>query len=246
MKRVAIFGATSYLAEHVARLYAAEGAQLFLVGRSLPKLSAIAADLQFRGASKVDFQTVDLNDTDSLPPLINYMVESMSGSVDNILIAYGVLGEQKTSEQCAQTAKAELETNFVSPAILLDLLAIHFEKQKSGVIAVISSVAGDAGRRSNYIYGAAKSGLSAFTQGLRSRLHPFGVKVITIKPGPVETPMTVSVEGKPLAPASSVAKAIYRAMKKGRPDILYIPSIWRPVMALVRALPEGIKKRLAF
>lgn len=246
MKRVAIFGATSYLAEHIARLYAAEGASLFLVGRSAPKLAAIAADLHFRGAAEVQYQAIDLNNIDSLPTLVNCMLKSLEGTVDHALVAYGVLGEQKAAEQSAQTAKNELETNFVSPALLLDLLALQFERQKSGTIAVISSVAGDAGRRSNYIYGSAKSGLSAFTQGLRSRLYPFGVKVITVKPGPIETPMTVSVKGKPLAPASSVAKTIYQTMRRGRPDVLYVPAIWRPVMALVRALPERIKKRLAF
>jgi short-subunit dehydrogenase len=246
VKRVAIFGATSYIAEHIARLYAAEGAQLFLAGRSQSKLEAIAADLRFRGAGRVHFQAVDLNDAAALPALVSCMLESLQGGVDHVLIAYGILGDQKASEQCAQTAKVELETNFVSPAVLLDLLALHFEKQRSGTIAVISSVAGDAGRRSNYIYGAAKGGLSTFTQGLRSRLHPFGVKVITIKPGPIETPMTVAVKGKPLAPAKDVAKTIHRAMSSGRPDVLFVPSIWRPIMAIVRALPESIKKRLNF
>jgi short-subunit dehydrogenase len=246
VKRVAIFGATSYMAEQVARLYAAEGDQLFLAGRSESKLAAIAADLEIRGANEVRYQSIDFNNTMALPSLVDCMLRSLHGGVDHVLIAYGVLGEQEASEQSPEQTKIELETNFVSPAVLLDLLALHFEKQKSGTIGVISSVAGDAGRRSNYIYGSAKSGLSAFTQGLRSRLHPFGVKVITIKPGPVETPMTSRIKGKPLAPAAAVARTIYRSMQRGAPDVLYTPAIFRPIMVVIRALPESIKKRIDF
>jgi len=246
MKRIAIFGATSYLAEHVARLYAAEGAHFFLAGRSEPKLSAIAADLRLRGAKDVRFQAFDFNNIPELAALVDCMLQSLQGSVDHVLIAYGVLGEQKAAEQSPDKTRLELETNFVSPAVLLNLLAPRFEKQKAGTIGVISSVAGDVGRRSNYVYGAAKSGLSAFTQGLRSRLHPFGVRVITIKPGPVETPMTTGISNKPLAPAAAVAKTIHRAMHRGGPDVLYTPLLFGPIMALIRALPEGIKKRLNF
>jgi decaprenylphospho-beta-D-erythro-pentofuranosid-2-ulose 2-reductase len=164
-----------------------------------------------------------------------------------VLLAYGTMLDQEACKHSVQLALRELDTNFISASALLMLFAEYFEVRKTGCLAAITSVAGERGRRSNYVDGSAKGALSLFLQGLRSQLHEAGVRVITIKPGPVDTAMTDGMEkGAMFADPKDVAKDICRALEKRAPEILYTPWKWRYVMAVVRAIPEPVFKRLNF
>jgi short-subunit dehydrogenase len=166
---------------------------------------------------------------------------------DTVLLAYGSMNNQKDTQSSIPTLLEELQVDFVSAAAILTLFAAELERRRTGCIAAITSVAGDRGRRSNYVYGSAKGGLSLFLQGLRSRLYPAAVHVITIKPGPVQTPMT---DGLPhaahFADPQQVACDIVRSLQRRSPDVLYTPGIWRYIMTAVQLIPETIFKRISF
>jgi short-subunit dehydrogenase len=166
------------------------------------------------------------------------------GRIDIALISYGVLGDQATAQEDIQAAQEILNTNFLSPAMLTSVLAKNLELQRHGTLAVITSVAGDRGRRSNYIYGSAKAGLSVYLQGVRSRLVSAGVHVVTIKPGFVATPMTAHVpQGLLFVSAERIGKGIVRAVQTHR-DVVYLPWFWRLIMIVIRTIPESIFKKL--
>lgn len=243
MRKVLIIGATSVIAQETAKRFAEGGDQLFLAGRSPEKLDALVADLHVRGADKVACMVLDLNDFDRHPCLINMASEALGG-LDTVLIAHGTLSDQKACEQDFQVALKEYHTNFLSVVSLLTLLANRFEAQGHGCLAVISSVAGDRGRQSNYFYGSAKGGLSVFLQGLRNRLAPSGVQVLTIKPGFVDTPMTTGFKkGALWVGPNIIAAGIYRAIRR-HSDEVYLPWFWWGVMAIIKAIPERIFKHL--
>lgn len=246
MKKVVILGATSGIAQEVQRLLIKEGIELLLVARSTERLTVIAADLETRGAVNVVTFAADLADVSTHAGVLAYAQEQLP-EFDTVLLAYGTMLDQERCKRSVQLALRELDTNFISAAALLTLFAEYFEARKRGCIAAITSVAGDRGRRSNYVYGSAKGALSLFLQGLRSRLYEAGVRVITIKPGPVDTAMTDHmVKGAMFADPKDVAKDICRALEKRSPEILYTPWRWRYVMAIVRAIPEPLFKRLNF
>jgi short-subunit dehydrogenase len=243
MRKFLIFGATSAIARNTARLYARDGDRLFLAGRNAEKIQAVARDLLVRGAGKADYFTADLDDIDLHETVIRKAVESLGG-LDTVLIAFGTLSDQKACEQDYRLAEREIRTNFLSVVSLLTSIANLFERQGGGSIAVISSVAGDRARRSNYVYGTAKGAVSLFLQGLRNRLHHKGVHVLTVKPGFVDTPMTAHLRKNALfARPEDVARGIYRAMAKKK-DVVYLPGYWRFIMAVVRHIPESGFKRL--
>jgi decaprenylphospho-beta-D-erythro-pentofuranosid-2-ulose 2-reductase len=243
-RTLAIFGATSGIARAVALLAAAKGDRLFLVARDAAKLDAVAADLRVRHGVTVDTRTADLNEIGKHEALVDDMFRTL-GRVDAVLIAHGTLGDQAASEADWAVAEKELNTNFIGPASLLTHLANRFQAQKSGVIAAVSSPAGDRGRKANYVYGAAKGGLTILLQGLRNRLHGHGVRVLTIKPGFVDTPMTAHLPKGPLfVKPERVAKDICRAMH-GRQDILYTPWFWRWIMAIITMIPERVFKKMS-
>jgi len=244
MKRVLILGATSAIAEHTARLFAQRGDQLFLVARNAQRLKTISDDLRVRGASDCDFRVADLSDNSEHADLLREATAQL-GSLDVVLIAYGTLGDQKAGEQEFGAALQELQTNCLSVLSLLTLLANQMEKQKQGCLAVISSVAGDRGRQSNYIYGTAKGALSLFLQGLRNRLARTGVQVLTIKPGFVDSPMTRDFEkGLLWVGPAKIAEGIVRAIDKKR-DVVYLPGFWRYIMLIIKLIPEKIFKRMS-
>ena len=244
MKRVLIFGATSAIARATARLFAERGDRLFLVARDAGKLEATARDLQSRGAEGVDYATADLADETGFETLLGRAAEALGG-LDVALIAYGTLPEQGMLEGSPQATQEALHVNFTSVALLLTLLANQLAAQRSGTIAVISSVAGDRGRASNYVYGTAKGAVSLFLQGLRNRLHGSGVHVLTIKPGLVDTPMTAELKKNFLyAKPDQIAAGIISAIDKKR-DVVYLPFFWRWIMLIIRALPEPLFKRLS-
>ena len=244
MKKILIIGATSAIAEATARLWAAKGHRLYLLGRNAERLTSIAADLKVRGAASVQFAALDLNDFDQHITVLD-AAEAELGGLDIVLIAHGTLGDQKTSEQDFKVTLQELNTNAISVISLLTHLANCFETQKHGSIAVISSVAGDRGRQSNYVYGTAKGAVTIFLQGLRNRLHKSGVQVLTIKPGFVDTPMTAGIDKKgPLwASPETIARSIHAGIEKGR-DVIYTPWFWLGIMTVIRVIPERIFKRL--
>ena len=240
-RRVLIIGATSAIAAEVARLYAARGAALVLAGRNPARLAAVGDDLRLRGAGSVAVEELDVLDREAQAPFVR---RAFAEGLDVVLVAHGVLPDQRRCEVDAGEAIRALEVNLVATVALLTLLANELQARRSGTLAVISSVAGDRGRQSNYVYGAAKAGLTVFLQGLLQRLYPAGVRVVTLKPGFVDTPMTAHLPRNPLASSSRrAARAIYRAIE-GRREVAYIPWFWRPVMALIKAIPEPIFKRL--
>ena len=245
MKRVLIIGATSAIATACARLWAEQGSEFFLVARNMEKLQQTAADLKARGAKAVTLHCMDATDLTDHPGMLKNCLSAMQ-QIDIALIAHGTLPDQKVCEQDVTVALQELNNNGTSVIALLTLLANQFETQRCGNLAVISSVAGDRGRPSNYLYGTAKAAVSTFCEGLRARLFKVGVHVMTIKPGFVDTPMT---QGLPL-PAALVAKPerVARSIIAGierEVAILYTPGFWEVIMWVIKFLPSAIFKRMS-
>jgi decaprenylphospho-beta-D-erythro-pentofuranosid-2-ulose 2-reductase len=246
MKRVVILGATSGIALEVERQLAERGCELLLVARSGERLAALQSDLHSRGAAQVLVCPADLALIEQHPGIFDYAHRTLP-KFDTVLLAYGSMHDQKDSETSVDILLDELNVNFVSASAILTLFANDLEKRRTGCIAAITSVAGDRGRRANYVYGSAKGALSLFLQGLRGRLHPAGVRVITIKPGPVQTPMTDHIENASrFADPEMVSAQIVRALERRSPDVLYTPKIWRYIMTAVEHIPEPIFKRLSF
>jgi decaprenylphospho-beta-D-erythro-pentofuranosid-2-ulose 2-reductase len=243
MQKVLILGATSAIAQVTAKFFAHDSSRLFLVGRDEAKIKMVADDLRVHGATQVDFVVLDLNDFSKHENLIQQAEQTMQG-IDVVLIAHGLLGNQLECQNSYAKAEQVFKTNFLSVVSLLTLLANYFEQQKHGCIAVISSVAGDRGRQSNYIYGAAKGGLSIFLSGLRNRLANSHVCVLTVKPGLVDTPMTKEFrKGALWSTADQVGRGIYQAIKK-RKNEAYLPSFWWVIMEIIKSIPESIFKRM--
>jgi len=243
--QIIIFGATSAIAQSVARIYAESGGRLFLVARDATRLDAVADDLRVRGATEVQCLAADLTDHDRHPEIIAAAFDTYSG-LDTVLVAHGVLPDQASCQLSVEKTLESMDINFLSVVSLLTPIANRFEENKRGTIAVISSVAGDRGRQSNYIYGAAKSGLDAFLQGLRNRLSKADVHVLTIKPGFVDTPMTAHIpeRGALWAQPEDVAKGIVSAIEKQK-DVVYLPRFWSLIMLIIRSIPERIFKKLS-
>jgi len=246
MKKIVVLGATSGIAMEVQRQLARLGCELLLVARSEERLAILQSDLVARGAKQVLTCTADLAVVGQHAWIFDFVRRSFS-DYDTVLLTYGSMHDQKESEASVDVLLEEINVNYVSAAAILTLFASDLERRRSGCIAAITSVAGDRGRRSNYTYGSAKGALSLFLQGLRSRLHPAGVKVITIKPGPVQTPMTDHLaKASGFAEPEAVARDIVRALQQRSPDVLYTPKLWRYVMTGVTHIPERIFKRLSF
>jgi len=240
-RRVLVLGATSGIAEAVCRCWAARGDSLFLVARNEDKLAAVAADMRTRGAAYVDTAVANLDDTAIHPELLAHAINSLAG-LDIAFLALGVLGDQPKAEKNFAEAAQILHTNFVAPVSLLTWLGSYCAQRHSGTLAVLSSVAGERGRKSNYVYGSSKAGLTAFVDGLRNRIDREGVRVMTIKPGPVKTAMTAGMKGK-FADVDDVAASLVKSIDRGT-DVVYVPGIWRIIMAVIRAVPEWIFKKL--
>jgi decaprenylphospho-beta-D-erythro-pentofuranosid-2-ulose 2-reductase len=243
MKKVLIIGATSAIATEVARLYAQAGAALYLLGRNSERLSSLAQDLSVRGASAVHTATFDARNLTSHDRLLE-QAQSELGDIDCALIAHGDLPDQTACQGSLNATHDALTVNALSPIAFLTWLGNYFESRKSGNITVVSSVAGDRGRQSNYVYGAAKGCVTTFLQGLRNRLAHAGVSVTTIKPGFVDTPMTQHLPKGPLfASAATVGARIHRAMERGE-SVVYTPFFWRCIMLIIQHIPEAIFKKL--
>jgi short-subunit dehydrogenase len=235
-------GATSAIAAEVAVLHAARGDRLHLVGRSEEKLAELVRRL---GAAQVTSESADLGDLRACGALVERSIARLGG-LDRVLVAHGDLGDQELSERDFSEAERILRVNYLSPVALLLPIASYLEKQTSGRIGVITSVAGERGRPRNYTYGSAKGALNVYLQGLKSRLYRSGVSVTTLKLGPVDTPMTVSHEKNALfGKKDAVARDIVRAMDARR-TAAFSPWFWRYIMLIVRNTPEWLFQRLGF
>ncbi|MCA2010439.1 SDR family oxidoreductase [Cereibacter sphaeroides] len=235
-----ILGATSDMAQACAQKYAAEGYDLQLAARDPEALAAEAQDLRLRHRVEVSTHTFDVLDTAGFAAFL----EALPVLPDTVLCAVGFMGDQPASQANPEAAAVVMRSNYEGPALILGALAERMEARGHGTIIGISSVAGDRGRASNYVYGSAKAGFTAFLSGLRNRLAKKGVHVMTVKPGFVATRMT---EGLPLNPRltaqpAEVATAIWNAQKRHR-NTLYVKPIWLAVMTVIRLLPEALFKR---
>jgi short-subunit dehydrogenase len=246
MKRIAIFGATSAIATACARLWATRGGHLFLVARNQEKLDCLCADLKVRAGTEqaVTGASADLSDLSCHADLL-MQAEAALGGLDVVLVAHGTLPEQKSCAASVELTLEQMRTNGLSVISLATLVGNRFAAQQSGVLAVIGSVAGDRGRASNYVYGAAKGMVALFLQGLRNRLFRCGVTVLTIKPGFVDTPMTAHIakSGPLWAQPEQIAGGIVNAIEQ-RKDVVYLPWFWRWIMLIIRLIPERIFKRM--
>lgn len=241
MHRVLIIGATSAIAEATARAYAARGAALFLTGRDAARLEAIAADLQIRGGGAATAYRFDVNDQAGHARLLDAAWAAMGG-VDVVLVAHGTLPDQARCAQSVEYAMQEFATNGTSTIALCIVLAQRL--QPGATLAVISSVAGDRGRASNYLYGSAKAAVSAFLSGLRQAQASRGINVLTIKPGFVDTPMTREFKkGALWARPAQVAAGIVSAIDKRR-AVAYLPRFWWAIMFVVTHIPELVFRRI--
>lgn len=244
-KRIVIVGATSAIAEHCARWWVKDAAvDLTLVGRDLARTERVAADLRVRSPrSTVRAREADFID----PPAIHRLADEIvaEGAVDILLVAHGSLPDQAVCQQDLAACHEALSVNGISPALFAEAFAGHMQKANRGTLAVIGSVAGDRGRRSNYVYGAAKGLLTRYAQGLQHRLAGTGVKVVLIKPGPTDTPMTAHLkqQGGRLASVEDVARLIVQGINQGRP-VVYAPGKWALIMMVIRHLPSFIFNKL--
>ncbi|AUN94348.1 SDR family oxidoreductase [Pseudazoarcus pumilus] len=244
MKRILIVGATSAIATACARLWAAEGAELFLVARNAERLAETVADLTPRGAAAVHGFELDVNDVHRHADMLEACAAALQ-QIDIVLIAHGTLPDQAACEADTELMLAEFATNAGATLALLNRLAARLEMQRCGTLAVISSVAGDRGRASNYVYGSAKAAVTACCEGLRARLFRHGVHVVTIKPGFVDTPMTRDLPlPRPLVISAEQAAARIVAGIARRRAVLYVPAFWAAIMFVIRSLPQPIFKRL--
>ncbi len=241
---ILIIGATSGIAEAVARRYAAQGCNLVLVARSQQKLDVIAADLVARGAASVRTRVWEASDTAGLAGVAAFAWDVLQ-TVDVALIAHGTLPDQARAAEDLAYAVEHFRVNGESAVLCMLALSARFERQGKGTLAVIGSVAGDRGRPSNFLYGSAKSAVEACASGLRAKLYKVGVNVLLVKPGFVATPMTADLKlpAKLTATPERVAQDITGAVER-ETGVLYTPWFWRFIMLIIRQIPEVIFKRL--
>jgi decaprenylphospho-beta-D-erythro-pentofuranosid-2-ulose 2-reductase len=236
-------GATSAIARSTAAVFAAKGHSLYLAGRDAKELERLASDFAIRYQTEVRHGLFEAEDYDNHAGFIERVRDEMGG-LEGVLLAFGYLGGQPSVAQDSAERVAVIARNLTGAINLLEPLAAGLERQGRGFIIGISSVAGDRGRQSNYIYGSAKGGFTIYLQGLRNRLFHSGVRVMTVKAGFVDTAMTYGMPGLFLvAPPDYVGERIVRALEKGR-DVAYIPWFWRYIMLVLKLLPESIFKRL--
>ncbi len=242
-KRIVILGAVSAIAEATARLWAGEGARFVLVARDKDRLDSVAQNLLALGASEARSVVLDCASADAKAEL-SAMVETLGG-LDVLLLAYGTLGEQKYLEADPRAAADLIQTNFTSAALWCLAVSAVLERQRSGVLLVIGSVAGDRGRRGNFVYGACKGGLARLVEGIAHKLAPLGARAVVVKPGFVDTPMTAAFTKKGLlwAKPEAVAQIVARAAERGGP-VVYARAFWRLIMLIIRHLPTIVFNKL--
>lgn len=247
LHKMIIFGATSAIASHVARQSVEAGADVCCIGRDEQKLNRLLDDLRIRGSSEqiIEGYTLDLSQYDQHQVIVNQAITTLGGC-DAVLLAHGRLPDQQACEASSSETLLAIKDNALCQISLLTILSeCLLARKHPAVIAVISSVAGDRGRQSNYIYGAAKGMLSIYLQGLRNRLHAHMIDVVTVKPGFVRTPMTDGMARDSFLWANPdvVARGIVDAMRKGR-SVVYLPFFWRYIMWIIKTIPECVFKKI--
>lgn len=251
MAKILVLGATSGIAQACTRLWAERGHELFLVARQSARLEDVATDLRTRFSSSiVHTHVADLAPqpanagvySDSARAIFDEAAHTM-GALDRVFICYGILGDEMLAQDSFFEAQRVIEVNFISHAALL--LEASQRLEKGAQLAIVTSVAGDRGRGSNFVYGSAKAGLIAFVSGLRAKLFKSGIHVMDIRPGFVDTPMTEALpKAGPLwASPYAVACAIDQGFLRKR-DVIYTPWFWRYIMLVIKSIPETIFKRL--
>ena len=240
---ILILGCTSPIARALAHAYAQAGYQKIAVAaRDLKDAQDVAADIAVRWDVQSFAYSFDARDCDTHAIWIQ-QVEQEMGSIEVGILAFGSMGEQEHSQQDVAAARAVMEINYLGAVSLCERLAESMEVRQAGSIITLSSVAGERGRKSNYIYGSAKGALSLYTQGLRNRLYSSGVQVLNVKLGFIDTPMTYAMTTPlPIAQPDQAAQAIIKAQHSHK-DEIYYPSFWKGIMGVIRALPEPIFKR---
>ncbi len=242
-KSVVIIGATSSIARALGIDLANQGASLYLMARDAFELERIAQDIAIRYQVKVFWGVLEAQNYDQHSLLID-QIRGKLDSIDGIIVSLGELGNQQTAQSNFNEAQRIIHSNYTGVASILSYFANYLENQKQGFIVGISSVAGDRGRQSNYIYGSAKGALSLYLQGLRSRLSKSNVHVMTVKPGFVDTKMTFGMSGLFLvASPDSIATGIIKALEKQK-NIVYLPSFWWLIMTIIKLIPEFIFKKM--
>ena len=242
MSYVLIIGAKSDIAKAVAREYAKDGYDLYLAARNVSELEGFKKDIEIRSNRRVQLKEFDMVAFDSHQAFYDALEPKPLG----VIVAAGYMVDQKVAENSLADSLNTLHVNFTGCVSLLNVIANDFEKQKSCFIVGISSVAGDRGRKANYIYGSAKAGFSAYLSGLRNRLHVSGVQVLTVKPGFVNTKMTEGLDlpAKLTAEPEDVAHDIFKAQQKGK-DVLYTKCIWKLIMLVIKHIPEFMFKKMS-
>jgi decaprenylphospho-beta-D-erythro-pentofuranosid-2-ulose 2-reductase len=243
MKNIVIVGATSAIAIACAREWAAQGARFFLVARNQERVEQVAADLTARGAASATVYRLDIDKLNDHAAMLAECAARMD-SIDIVLVASGTLPDQAVCQSDPLMAVREFHTNALSLIALLTPIANRLEAQRHGTLAVISSVAGDRGRPSNYLYGSAKAALQTYLEGLRARLFKVGAHVVDVRPGFVATPMTAGLPlpGPLVATPEKVAKDIVRAVARKK-DVIYTPWFWWGIMFIIRNVPSFVFKR---
>lgn len=243
MSNIVIFGATSAIAMAIQRNMVNTDSRFYLIARNASRLQEVANDLLVRGASACFTQDLDVTTMGYYATIMTDIVNKL-GKLEIVIIAHGTLTQQELAEESTDYLMQELNINCLSTIILASIIANILEKQQSGTLCVLSSVAGDRGRQSNYVYGAAKGCVSVFMQGLRNRLYP-SVHVLTVKPGFVITPMTRNLKkGMLWVEPEVVARDICKAIESRR-DVLYTPWFWRWIMLVIKLIPERYFKRMS-
>jgi len=241
---IVVLGATSAIARALADAFACEGRPVVLAARDGEEAENIAADIRVRFGVDAQPLVLDADRFDTHEAFFNACRETTDDVIGGVVLCYGFMDEQAAAQADFEIARRTLDVNLTSAVSLLERFAAYFEKRGTGFIAAVSSVAGDRGRQSNYIYGASKAGLSAYLEGLRNRLYHRGIPVTTIKPGFVDTKMTFGLPGLFLvASPEQAAKAMHAAIVKQR-NVVYVPWFWRYIMLIIRHVPEWQFKKM--
>lgn len=240
---VLILGGTSRIARELAARHAEAGHAIAVTARDADEAERIAADLRVRHDVPAEGFAFDALDFAGHAAFVA-AVERALGPIEVALVAFGEMGDQDTAETDFAAAKRVIDINYTGAASICEAIAHAMESRRRGAIVGISSVAGDRGRQSNYFYGSAKGAFTLYLGGLRNRLHPAGVRVLTVRLGFVDTRMTYGMKtGIPIADPEAISEAIVAALARGEEDI-YLPRFWGGIMGVIRAIPEGIFKRL--
>ncbi|MSQ32321.1 MAG: SDR family oxidoreductase [Dehalococcoidia bacterium] len=245
-KPVLILGATSTIARYSAMSLAKHGHPLYLASRNTEEQKRIAADITIRYGVSVRQGVFDADNIASHAQLIKNVISEMGG-LWGVVYAVGYMGKTSPGKgQSIEDAASVIARNLTGAVSVIEAAAAHIESQNSGFIIAISSVAGDRGRRKNYIYGSAKAGLATYIEGLRHRMSGKAVRIVCIKPGLVDTPMTYGMrKGLLMASPAAVGERIAKATEHGH-NTIYVPFFWRYIMLIIRVMPEFIFKRLNF